>query len=136
MDVVSDGEWRRSQYILEFLSRIGGFEPRREYRHQGEVKVTEVVVRRIPEQDPVFVWDASFLVENTDRYTKFSLLSPFLITVRYWHQYYSRSAYPTVQHFMEHLTEILAGEAADLVEAGIDIVQIDDPPSPIFATAV
>ena len=127
LDVLSDGEWRRSQYILEFLSRIGGFERCRKYRHQGEVKVTEVVVRRIETHGPVFVQDASFLVENTDRCTKFSLPSPFLIAVRYWHQDYSRSAYPTVRHFMKHLTEILAREAAVLVEAGIDIVQIDDP---------
>ena len=26
LDVVSDGEWRRTQYIREFLSRVGGFE--------------------------------------------------------------------------------------------------------------
>jgi 5-methyltetrahydropteroyltriglutamate--homocysteine methyltransferase len=32
-----------------------------------------------------------------------------------------------MQHFMEHLAEILAREARALVEAGIDIVQIDDP---------
>ena len=127
LDVVSDGEWRRSQYILEFLSRIGGFERSREYRHQGEVKLTEVIVRRIEAQNSVFVQDASFLVENTDRCTKFSLPSPFLIAVRYWHQEYSRSAYPTLRHFMEHLTEILAREAAFLVETGIDIIQIDDP---------
>lgn len=127
LDVVSDGEWRRSQYILEFLSRIGGFERCREYRHQGEVKVTEVVVTRIEAHDPVFVRDASFLVENTNCCTKFSLPSPFLIAVRYWHQEYSSSAYPTVLHFMEHLTEILVREAACLVEAGIDIIQIDDP---------
>ncbi len=127
MDVVSDGEWRRSQYILEFLSRIGGFERCREYRHQGEVKLADVVVRRIEARDSVFVDDARFLVENTDCCTKFSLPSPFLIAIRYWHQDYSSTAYPTAQHLMEHLTEILAREAADLVEAGIDIIQIDDP---------
>src|SRR5438045_5190370 len=26
LDVVSDGEWRRTQYIREFLDRVGGFE--------------------------------------------------------------------------------------------------------------
>ena len=26
LDVVSDGEWRRTHYIGEFLSRVGGFE--------------------------------------------------------------------------------------------------------------
>ena len=45
LDVVSDGEWRRSHYIGEFLSRVGGFERCRKYEHQGETKVTDVVVR-------------------------------------------------------------------------------------------
>ena len=47
LDVVSDGEWRRTQYIREFLLRVGGFEKVRRYRHQGETKLTEVVVRRM-----------------------------------------------------------------------------------------
>ena len=46
LDVVGDGEWRRSQYIREFLDRVGGFERCRRFNHQGETKLTEVVVRR------------------------------------------------------------------------------------------
>lgn len=127
LDVVSDGEWRREQYIREFLGRIGGFERSRRYEHQGEVKYTDVVVRRIDASDPVFAEDAAFLACNTRRVTKFALPSPFLIAVRYWHADHSREAYPTLQHFLDHLTEILAREAQALVAAGIDIVQIDDP---------
>ena len=127
LDVVSDGEWRRTQYIREFLSRVGGFERCRSYTHQGETKTTEVAVRRMTATEPVFAEDARFLVENTDRVTKFALPSPFLIAVRYWHEDYSREAYPTLEHFLEHLAEILAREARALVEAGIDVVQIDDP---------
>jgi 5-methyltetrahydropteroyltriglutamate--homocysteine methyltransferase len=127
LDVVSDGEWRRSQYIREFLNRVGGFERCRRFQHQGETKVTAVVVRQMPETEPVFAEDARFLVENTDRLTKFALPSPFLIAVRYWHKDHSSDAYPTMQHFLEHLSEILAREAQALVDAGIDIVQIDDP---------
>src|SRR5688572_7840300 len=33
MDVVSDGEWRRIQYVDEFLERIGGFPKIRKYDH-------------------------------------------------------------------------------------------------------
>ena len=33
LDVVSDGEWRRQQYIREFLTRIGGFDKCRRYEH-------------------------------------------------------------------------------------------------------
>jgi len=127
LDVVSDGEWRRTQYIREFLTRVGGFERCRQFTHQGETKFTEVVVRRMPAAEPVFVEDARFLVQHTDRLTKFALPSPFLIAVRYWHEDYSRDAYPTLEHFLEHLSEVLAHEARALVDVGIDIVQLDDP---------
>lgn len=127
LDVVSDGEWRRSQYIREFLDRIGGFERCRQYSHQGETKLTEVVVRRMTASDSVFRDDALFLRAHTDRVTKFALPSPFLIAVRYWHEDHSREAYPTLQHFLGHLAEVLAREAQALVEVGIDIVQLDDP---------
>lgn len=127
LDVISDGEWRRTQYIREFLTRVGGFERVRKFSHQGETKLTEVVVRRMAANAPVFVEDARFLVANTKCVTKFALPSPFLIAVRYWHEDYSKDAYPTVQHLLDHLAEILAREAQALVVAGIDIVQLDDP---------
>src|SRR5262249_13311643 len=127
LDVVSDGEWRRTQYVREFLLRVGGFERCRRYSHQGEDKVTEVGVRRMTAAAPVFAEDASFLVAHTDRVTKFALPGPFLIAVRYWHPDHSRDAYPTFEHFLDHLTEVLAREARALVEAGIDVIQIDDP---------
>jgi 5-methyltetrahydropteroyltriglutamate--homocysteine methyltransferase len=127
IDVVSDGEWRRTQYIGEFLRRVGGFENCRRFEHQGQIKTTEVVVRRMTASQPVFADDARFLVEHTDRCTKFALPSPFLIAIRYWHEDYSRDAYPTREAFLDHLAEILAREAQAVVAAGIDIVQIDDP---------
>jgi 5-methyltetrahydropteroyltriglutamate--homocysteine methyltransferase len=127
LDVVSDGEWRRTQYIDEFLDRIGGFEHARRFEHAGEVKFTRVVVRRITPGATVFTDDASFLVKAANRPVKFALPSPFLIAIRYWHADYSGGAYPTYQHFMDHMAEILASEARALVEAGVDIVQVDDP---------
>jgi len=127
LDVVSDGEWRRVQYINEFLHRIGGFEKSRRYEHQGEVKYTDVVVRKIEKRKPVFTDDAAFLARHTTRCTKFALPSPFLIAVRYWHGDYSRDAYPTVEHFMDDLATLIRAEAEALVDAGIDIVQLDDP---------
>jgi 5-methyltetrahydropteroyltriglutamate--homocysteine methyltransferase len=127
LDVVSDGEWRRTQYIDEFLDRIGGFERSRRFEHAGEVKFTRVVVRRISAAEPVFAGDAQFLASNTERVTKFALPSPFLIAIRYWHEDYSRDAYPTYRHLLDHLAEILAEEARAAVEAGVDIVQVDDP---------
>ena len=127
LDVISDGEWRRTHYIGEFLARVGGFQRCRKYEHQGETKYTDVVVGHMSATEPVFAEDARFLRENTDCCTKFALPSPFLIAVRYWHEDYSRDAYPTFQHFLDHLAELLAREARALVEAGIDVIQLDDP---------
>src|SRR5262249_32133627 len=83
--------------------------------------------RRMTAAEPVFAEDARFLVANTDRVTKFALPSPFLIAVRYWHEDYSREAYPTPEHFLDHLAEVLAREALALVEAGVGILQVADP---------
>ena len=127
LDVVTDGEWRRVQYVDEFLDRIGGFERADRYEHQGEVKYRRVIVRRMDPRAPVFAADAQFLRANTRRCAKFALPSPFLIAVRSWKAEHSAGAYPTWEHFMEHLAEILAREAEALVAAGIDIVQLDDP---------
>ncbi len=127
LDVVSDGEWRRTHYVGEFLQRIGGFEKIRPFRHGGETIMADVVVRKISATRPVWARDAEFLVRHTNRLTKFALPSPFLIAIRYWHQDYSTKAYPTLQHFIDHLAKILRREAQALVEAGIDIIQLDDP---------
>jgi 5-methyltetrahydropteroyltriglutamate--homocysteine methyltransferase len=127
IDVISDGEWRRSHYVGEFLKRVGGFECVRKFEHQGETKLTDVVVRRMNGGKSLFARDGEFLAAHTVRVTKFALPSPFLIAIRYWHPDYSASAYPTLESFMDHLTEILSAEAKALVQAGIDIIQLDDP---------
>ena len=127
IEVVSDGEWRRNHYIRELFHRVGGAAPVRPFEHQGELKYTDVIVRKMQPKDPAYADDARFLASHTNRCRKFALPSPFLVATRYWHEDYSRDAYPTREHFMDHLTEILSDEARALVAAGIDIVQLDDP---------
>src|ERR1041384_1972133 len=60
IDVISDGEWRRTHYVGEFLARVGGFERVRKFEHQGETKLTAVVVRRMNASEPVFRSAAEF----------------------------------------------------------------------------
>ena len=98
LDVISDGEWRRVHYLDEFLHRVRGHEPIRPFKHQGELKYTTVVTGKMNSGDPLFVEDASFLVNNTDRCTKYTLPSPFLIAIRKWHEDFSTDAYPTIEH--------------------------------------
>jgi methionine synthase II (cobalamin-independent) len=127
LDVSSDGEWRRVHYLDEFLLRVGGHQRARRFKHNEDVKFTLVVTGKMQRCDPLFVDDAEFLVKHTDRCTKFALPSPFLIAIRLWHEDYSTDAYPTMEHYMEHLTELLALEAQALAQTGINIIQLDDP---------
>jgi 5-methyltetrahydropteroyltriglutamate--homocysteine methyltransferase len=91
------------------------------------LKYTTVVTGQMRGGDPLFVDDAKFLVDHTDRCTKYALPSPFLIAIRKWHEDFSSDAYPTMEHYMEHLTELIAAEALALAQTGVDIIQIDDP---------
>jgi len=127
LDVVSDGEWRRVHYLDEFLLRAGGHEKIRPFKHQGETKYSTVVTSRMQGGDPLFVEDAKFLVQHTERCSKYALPAPFLVAIRKWHEDYSSDAYPTMEHYMEHMTELLAEEAKALTHTGIDIIQLDDP---------
>src|SRR5262245_60064828 len=70
IDVISDGEWRRTHYVGEFLERVGGFEKCRQFEHQGEIKMTDVVVRHMQATEQVYAADARFLGEHRERSTK------------------------------------------------------------------
>jgi len=59
LDVISDGEWRRTQYIQEYLNRVGGFDkcrlcrgctvPGSEYRSCDQIRASQPV----PDCDPL-----------------------------------------------------------------------------------
>lgn len=127
LDVVSDGAWRHTHFVGDFLHRVGGFEQAPRVTAPSDNALPQVVVHRMSPTGSVFKADADFLVNNTARLTKFSIPSPFHISMAYWHEDYSKGAYPTRQHFVDHLVEILAAEVHALVTAGIDMIQLDDP---------
>ncbi len=127
MDVVSDGEWRRAHYLNEYLERIGGFALVRPFQHHGVQKMTWVCNGKIRFRKPVFTKDAEFLVKHTTRATKFALPSPFLIAMRLWDKKFSAEFYPTLEDLMNDVATALAIEASALVDAGVDIIQLDDP---------
>lgn len=127
MDVVSDGEWRRSHYLNEYLLRIGGFAKARPFMHHGEEKMTFVCNGRVQFREPVFTRDAGFLVHHATRATKFALPSPFLIAMRLWDRSYSTEFYPSLEDLMVDVAAALAVEASEIARAGVDIIQLDDP---------
>ncbi|MBI2193312.1 MAG: cobalamin-independent methionine synthase II family protein [Planctomycetes bacterium] len=127
IDILSDGEWRRHHYVEEFTDRVGGFQADIIVGREGILFPGVVGKMRYDPSEPIFYRDAEFLVKNTTRVPKFALPSPYIIMRRYWSPAKSTDAYPTRESFIEHLSEILHHEAMAVVQAGVDVVQLDDP---------
>ena len=124
LDVVTDGEWRRQAYTHVIDDLCSGFtqDPRPGIRF-GLI-VTEPISAKSP---GLLANDAKFLVNNSNRLTKISVPSPYILGARLWDPDYSTKAYPTREKFIDDLVPILNYELQQLVKSGIDIIQIDEP---------
>ena len=124
LDVISDGEWRRASYIGVIAELADGFElSRTEDGRPWTVVTGEVSVR----DQGVVAAEVEHLRSLTERLIKVALPSPALLAERMWDADLSLEAYGTPRAFAEAVAPILQREAELVVEAGADIVQVDDP---------
>ena len=124
LDVISDGEWRRPSYIGVIAGIADGFEvSRTEDGRPWTVVTGEVSVR----DQGVVAAEVEHLRSLTERLIKVALPSPALLAERMWDADLSLEAYGTPRAFAEAVAPILQREAELVVEAGADIVQVDDP---------
>lgn len=125
LDVVTDGEWRRKSYLGVIAELAHGFELG---RHPGDGRPWTIVVDRLTPKEPGFVAsEVEFLRSITDRRIKVALPSPALLGERLWDPSVSARAYPRREDFVLDCVPILRREIELAVQAGADIVQIDDP---------
>ncbi|MDE2635779.1 MAG: cobalamin-independent methionine synthase II family protein [Chloroflexota bacterium] len=145
LDIISDGEWRRIGYFEVFAQMVDGFQGA-EYQTQAlapdivpdtglsppqqwtlkEFKQA-LVVERMTYSRPIAAQGASFLRQHTERRIKVALPSPHMIGGRLWHGEYSKRAYPSRRDFIEAVIPILRDEVIALRDAGVDVLQFDDP---------
>ena len=124
LDVISDGEWRRASYIGVIAELADGFEvSQTEDGRPWTVVTGEVSVRN----QGVAAAEVEYLRSLTERLIKVALPSPALLAERMWDADHSLEAYGTPRDFAEAVAPILRREAELVVEAGADIVQVDDP---------
>lgn len=124
LDVVSDGEWRRASYIGIIAELADGFEVSQTEDGRPWTVVTGAVALR---DQGVIAAEVKHLRSLTDRLIKVALPSPALLAERMWDEELSSDAYGTPRSFAEAVAPILQREAELVVEAGADIVQVDDP---------
>ena len=130
VDIVSDGEQTRQHFVTTFIEHLEGvdFEKREtvKIRDRYDASVPSVV-GAVSRQKPVFVEDAKFLRSLTDQPIKWALPGPMtMIDTLYDAHYKSR------EKLAWEFAKILNQEALELVSAGVDIIQFDEPAFNVF----
>ncbi|HUZ56228.1 MAG TPA: hypothetical protein VMU94_27345 [Streptosporangiaceae bacterium] len=125
LDIVSDGELRRDNDIDYLLARIPGVDiPHRaktDYYDYYEAQVT----RPLPEPGtiaPGLAADFAFTRAHTTQPIKFSFTGPFSLSRRI-----RDLAYADPADLVRALARWLNGQAAELADAGAELLQIDEP---------
>lgn len=133
IDVVTDGEWRRKSYIGIIAELAHGFRLSR----ASDGRPWTVVTEKLSPKSPGFIASEVTFVKNiTSRQIKATLPSPALLGERMWDTTQSAKAYPTRNAFVRDCVPILRREIELLIEAGADIIQIDDPHLCLFVDPV
>ncbi len=130
IDIVSDGEQTRQHFVTTFIEHLNGVDFKRretvKIRDRYEASVP-TVVGPVSRQKPVFVEDAKFLRQQTDKPIKWALPGPMtMIDTLYDDHYKSR------EKLAWEFAKILNQEAKELEAAGVDIIQFDEPAFNVF----
>jgi 5-methyltetrahydropteroyltriglutamate--homocysteine methyltransferase len=124
IDIITDGEMRRESYSNHFATALEGID----LEHPGEVQarsgVTKVprVVGKIKRTRPVEVRDMQFLRASTDRQAKITLPGPFTMGQQVKDDFYN----DPIAMCMDYAAAVNE-EAHELVKAGADVIQLDEP---------
>ena len=126
IDIVTDGEQSRQHFVHGFLESLGGIDFGRRAtigiradRYRAEVPTVTGPVRR---GEPVHVEDVRWARAHTERRLKFTLPGPMTIVDTLADEYY-RDRPRLAMEFARVINE----EARDLVAAGLDVLQLDEP---------
>ena len=125
VDVVTDGEQRRESYSNRFATALDGVDieiPGTAIDRTGHPNPVPRIVGPIARRHPVEVRDVEFLRANTGRRTKITLPGPFTMTQQAQDDYYGEPAAAAMAY-----AAAVNEEARDLVAAGADVIQIDEP---------
>jgi len=130
IDIVSDGEQTRQHFVTTFIEHLDGvdFNQRETVRIRNRYNASvPTVVSGVSRQKSVFVDDAKFLRQHTDKPIKWALPGPMtMIDTLYDSHYKSR------EKLAWEFATILNQEAKELEAAGVDIIQFDEPAFNVF----
>jgi 5-methyltetrahydropteroyltriglutamate--homocysteine methyltransferase len=122
VDVISDGELRRDNMIDYFALRLPGVEIDHASKKSYYDFYDSVVRARMPMAPLGLVEHFRFLRRFTERRTKVSITGPLSLVKRIRNAYY-----PSEEAFAIEIARIMNLELRELVRAGAEEIQIDEP---------
>jgi 5-methyltetrahydropteroyltriglutamate--homocysteine methyltransferase len=125
IDIVTDGEMRRESYSNRFATALEGIDNERPatiVNRSGRSVQVPRVVGAIRRTRAVEVRDMQFLRANTDRRAKITLPGPFTMSQQVKNEFYRED-----EEMALAFAAAVNAEARDLVAAGADVIQFDEP---------
>jgi 5-methyltetrahydropteroyltriglutamate--homocysteine methyltransferase len=131
---ITDGEFRRTYFHIDFLEQLEGVETRggvaAHFRSAaGEVNFAPPVMhvtRKLRHVQPIQRGDFEFLRSVTKRTPKVTIPSPTMLHFRGGRDAISGEAYPDLEGFYEDVAACYRAELKSLAVAGCTYVQLDD----------
>lgn len=125
IDIITDGEIRRESYSNRFATALEGIDdehPGEVINNRGQKTTVPRVVGKIRKTRPIELRDMQFLRANTDRQAKITLPGPFTMGQQVKDEFY-KDAEAMCMDYAAAVNE----EARDLVKAGANVIQLDEP---------
>jgi 5-methyltetrahydropteroyltriglutamate--homocysteine methyltransferase len=125
IDIVTDGEIRRESYSNRFALSLDGVDainPAEVPNRSGGTVLVPRVTGPIRRRFAVEVRDAQFLAANTGHRKKITLPGPFTMAQQAKNEFYADD-----EEMALAFADAVNAEARDLLAAGIDVVQFDEP---------
>ena len=131
---ITDGEFRRTFFHIDFLEQLEGVEVREgmaiKFRGAGsEVNFAPPVLHvtgKLKHVKPIQLEDFKFLKSVTTRTPKVTIPSPTMLHFRGGRGAISREAYPDMEGFFADVATCYQDEIRTLAEAGCTYLQLDD----------
>ena len=129
--IVTDGEFRRENWWLDFITKFQGVEitagSAAAAFDKSYVPMQVRTVGKLRVDAPIAVADYCFVTSITECAAKVTIPSPTRMHFHGGRSAVSREAYPDIEEFFADVAKIYRGEIARLEEAGCRYIQIDDP---------
>src|SRR4051812_32470383 len=127
---ITDGDFRRDWWHLDFLSQLDGVELR-EMSGPGfggteEQPPIPIVTGKVAYRRPAMVADFAFLKSTTGRTAKQTIPSPSMLHMRPGRAGISRQAYPDLEAFWADAAQAYRDAIAAFAKAGCTYLQLDD----------